>query len=73
MSDTHPGSRLFRRLVSTNTLCCHLMWSQGKFAVNVERRRWDLQEYERKAVEEARKKAADNGQTHNKSNTRLLV
>lgn len=39
------------------------MCSQGKFAVNVERRRWDVQEYERKAVEEARKKAAENGQT----------
>ena len=37
--------------------------SQGKFAVNVERRRWDLQEYERKALEEARQKAT-NGQSH---------
>ena len=31
--------------------------------MNVERRRWDLQEYEKKAVEEARKKAADTSQT----------
>ena len=37
---------------------------QDKFAVNVERRRWDVQEYERKAVEDARKKAAETGQSN---------